>query len=138
MNDFLGHLHFWPSLVAMNFIFFPMLIQGLAGVSRRLYDGGATYAHAQPVLYLNVVMSWAAWGLAIAQIPFFINFFTSIFKGQKVESDNPWESTTLEWATPTPPPHGNFTKELSVYRGPYEYSVPNAPKDFSPQYQENI
>ena len=138
MNDVLGHLHFWPSLVAMNFIFFPMLIQGLAGVSRRLYDGGATYAHAQPVLYLNVVMSWAAWAFAIAQIPFFINFFWSIFKGQKVESDNPWESTTLEWATPTPPPHGNFLKTLSVYRGPYEYSVPDAPKDFSPQYQENI
>jgi cytochrome c oxidase subunit 1 len=138
MNDFLGHLHFWPSLVAMNFIFFPMLIQGLAGVSRRLYDGGATYAHAQPVLHLNVVMSWAAWGLALAQIPFFINFFGSILKGKKVESDNPWESTTLEWATPTPPPHGNFSTVMNVYRGPYEYSVPNAPKDFSPQHHEKI
>ena len=90
------------------------------------------------VLYLNVVMSWAAWGLALAQIPFFINFFWSIFNGQKVTSDNPWESTTLEWGTPTPPPHGNFIKVPTVYRGPYEYSVPNAPKDFTPQYQENI
>ena len=35
--------------------------------------------------------------------------------------------------TPTPPPHGNFTKEITVYRGPYEYSVPGADKDFTPQ-----
>ncbi|MBI3602570.1 MAG: cbb3-type cytochrome c oxidase subunit I [Candidatus Omnitrophica bacterium] len=133
MNEVLGQLHFWPSLVCMNFIFFPMLIQGLAGVSRRLYDGGASYAHAQPVLYLNVVMSTAAFIMAAAQFFFIINLFWSMFKGKKVTSDNPWEATTLEWATPTPPGHGNFEHPVTVYRGPYEYSVPGAPKDFSPQ-----
>jgi cytochrome c oxidase subunit I len=30
-----------------------------------------------------------------------------MFKGPKA-SDNPWESTTLEWTTATPPPHDNF------------------------------
>ena len=40
MSETLGRVHFWGSFVCMNFIFFPMLIQGLAGVSRRLYDGG--------------------------------------------------------------------------------------------------
>ena len=136
MNERLGHWHFWPSLVCMNFIFTPMLIQGIAGVNRRLYDGGAIYPHAQGVLYLNVVMSWAAGILAVAQIPFFINFVHSTFKGKKITSDNPWESTTLEWATPTPPPEGNFLKRLKVYRGPYEYNVPDADKDYSPQYEE--
>ena len=43
--------------------------------------------------------------------------------------------TTLEWETPTPPPHGNFTKEVKVYRDPYEYSVPGAQEDFTPQAQ---
>jgi cytochrome c oxidase subunit 1 len=56
--------------------------------------------------------------------------------GKKV-NENPWESTTLEWATPTPPPHGNFLTEPVVYHGPYEYSVPGEAKDFLPQNQES-
>src|SRR6266571_1654625 len=43
MNDFLGKLHFWGSLIFMNGIFMPMFIVGMAGVSRRLYDGGSSY-----------------------------------------------------------------------------------------------
>jgi cytochrome c oxidase subunit 1 len=138
MNEVLGHLHFWPTLVCMNFIFFPMLIQGLAGVSRRLYDGGASYAHAQPVLHLNGVMSTAAFIMGAVQIFFIINIFWSMFKGKKVTNDNPWDATTLEWATPTPPGHGNFTHPVEVYRGPYEYSVPGAKKDFSPQFEKEV
>lgn len=138
MNEVLGHLHFWPSLVCMNLIFMPMFIQGLAGMSRRLYDGGVTYNFAPEILHWNIFMSMAAWTLGLVQIPFMINFFWSMFKGKKVNSDNPWEATTLEWATPTPPPHGNFAELPTVYRGPYEYSVPNASKDFSPQFNEQI
>ncbi|MEX2088817.1 MAG: cbb3-type cytochrome c oxidase subunit I [Bacteroidota bacterium] len=135
MNESLGKIHFWGSLVCMNGIFMPMFIQGLAGVSRRLYDGGQQYAHAQGVLQWNEFMSVAAWSLALFQLPFMINFFLSIWKGRKVENDNPWEATTLEWATPTPPPHGNFTTVPVVYRGPYEYSVPGHPTDFFPQHE---
>jgi len=129
----LGKVHFWGSLLCMNGIFFPMLIQGLAGVSRRMYDGGSQYAHAQDVLQWNEFMSVSAWLLALFQLPFIFNFFWSLKKGKAVESDNPWDATTLEWQTPTPPPHGNFTKVPEVYRGPYEYSVPNSPKDFLSQ-----
>lgn len=138
MSELLGQLHFWPSLIAMNFLFMPMFIVGLAGVSRRLYDGGAGYQHAQGILDLNVLSSWAAWFLGVAQIPFIINVILSIWKGKKVENDNPWGATTLEWDTPSPPGHGNFLKEPIVYRGPYEYSVPDAKKDFSPQFEEAI
>lgn len=138
MNNFLGHLHFWPSLIFMNGVFLPMFVQGMAGVSRRLYDGGASYAHAQSTLHLNELMSISAWCLGLAQIPFFINFLGSIFKGKKIASDNPWEATTLEWAAPNPPPHGNFTKPLKVYRPAYEYSVPGSTRDYSPQHEENI
>ncbi|MCS7049490.1 MAG: cbb3-type cytochrome c oxidase subunit I [Verrucomicrobiae bacterium] len=134
MNDTLGKIHFWISLVAMNGVFFPMFIQGMAGVSRRLYDGGLTYLHAQDVLILNKVMSHSAWLLGAAQLVFIINFFWSIWAGKRVENDNPWEATTLEWATPTPPPHGNFEKIPVVYRGPYEYSPAGARRDFLPQH----
>ncbi len=136
LNNVLGYLHFWPSLICMNFIFFPMLIQGMAGMSRRLYDGGATYAHAKDVLYLNEVISVAAFIMGAAQFIFIINVVWSLFKGKKVTNDNPWQATTLEWATPTPPGHGNFTHPVEVYRGPYEYSVPGASKDYSPQNEK--
>jgi cytochrome c oxidase subunit 1 len=71
--------------------------------------------------------------MGLAQLFFILNFFLSL-KGEKEESDNPWQATTLEWATPTPPGHGNFLKDPTVYRGPYEYSVPGHKNDFSPQH----
>jgi cytochrome c oxidase subunit 1 len=73
--------------------------------------------------------------MLLAQLPFIFNLFWSVKYGKKIESDNPWNATTLEWETPTPPPHGNFVKEIKVYRDPYEYSVPGAKEDFSPQAQ---
>jgi cytochrome c oxidase subunit 1 len=134
MGEGLGKLHFWGSLVFMNVIFFPFFMLGLAGVSRRLYDGGASYAFAEPVLHWNVVSSLGAWALAFAQIPFIVNFFWSLARGRRV-ADNPWEATTLEWAAPSPPPHGNFVERPEAHRGPYEYSVPGAPRDYSPQWE---
>lgn len=131
LNSFLGKLHFWPSLLFMNGIFTPMLIYGAAGGNRRLYDPTG-YAHAQPIQFLNVIMSWSAWCLAIAQLPFIINLAITVF-GRKKAADNPWEATTLEWSAPSPPPHGNFATAPVVYRGPYEYSVPGYSKDFLPQ-----
>lgn len=133
MSELLGKLHFWPSLIFMNGIFMPMFIQGLAGVSRRLWDGGLEYAHASGVLQWNEFMSVSAWLLGLAQIPFIINVIYSIKNGEKV-GRNPWESTTLEWVAPSPPlPHVNFEKIPQVYHSPYEYSVPDREKDFTPQ-----
>ena len=133
MNTVLGHLHFWPSLIFMNGIFFSMLIVGLANVSRRLYDGGATYAHAQDILIFNKIMSHSAFALGAVQFIFIANVLWSLRSGAKVES-NPWDATTLEWQCSSPPvADGNFTFEPHVDKGPYEYSVPGAATDFSPQ-----
>ncbi len=131
MNDLLGKIHFWLSLILINGVFMPMFVMGLAGVSRRLYDP-MQYAHSQPVQPLNVFISISAWLLGLAQIPFIFNFFTSLFWGKKVD-DNPWKASTLEWTVPSPPPHGNFAKAPVVYHGPYEYSVPGHKNDFWPQ-----
>ena len=149
MNEYWGKVHFWLSLIFMNLIFQPMFAQGMAGMLRRMYDGGANYSMAanlpndpnvlgalkDSMIYSNKTISFAAWCLGLAQIPFILNFFISIKHGRKVTSDNPWQATTLEWQTPTPPPHGNFVIPPVVYRGPYEYSVPGHPTDFTPQNQ---
>jgi cytochrome c oxidase subunit 1 len=73
LNEVLGKIHFIFSLIFMNGIFFPMLIQGLAGVSRRLADGGESYAHAQSFIHYNEFMSISAWLLGLAQLPFIFN-----------------------------------------------------------------
>jgi cytochrome c oxidase subunit 1 len=134
LNPTLGKLHFWFSFIFINGVFMPMFLQGMAGLSRRLYDQ-TFYTHGAAVHDLTLISSWSAWGLGLAQLFFIVNFFTSIKGGKKVENDNPWDATTLEWATPTPPPHGNFAEAPRVYRGPYEYSVPGAATDFTPQNQ---
>jgi cytochrome c oxidase subunit 1 len=135
MNDLLGRIHFWGSFICINIVFMPMFVQGLAGMNRRMYDGGALYAHnAGLPMKLNVVIGFAAWTLGLFQIPFIINFFSSLKWGEKIDK-NPWDATTLEWSAPSPPGHGNFLTEPIVYRGPYEYSVPGAARDFTPQFE---
>jgi len=137
MNETLGRLHFYLSIVAINGVFFPMFIQGMAGVHRRWYDGGASYDFVKPVLHWNVFMSWSAWILGAAQIFFIVNLFWSIRRGRKAR-ENPWGATTIEWSAPSPPPHGNFQSPVIAYRGPYEYSVPGATADFTPQSQPTL
>jgi cytochrome c oxidase subunit 1 len=134
LNAFWGKVHFVFSFIGMNTVFFPMLIVGLGGMLRRGYDPTA-YSYNEPLMGFVRMTSWGAWLLGIGQIPFIINFFVSIRAGRRVTSDNPWEATTLEWATPTPPPHGNFTTEPVVYRDPYEYSIPGVAQDYLPQFK---
>ena len=135
MNQVLGKIHFWGTMISTNFIFFPMLIQGFAGVQRRLFDPTVQY-HNMSTDGLNTVMMYAIITLAIFQIFFIINFFYSLFKGPIVNS-NPWKATTLDWACPSPPlPHVNFENDIQVFRGPYEYNSPelkNSEDDFLPQ-----
>ena len=144
MDEYWGRVHFWGSIIFMNIIFMPMFIQGFAGLGRRMSDGGATYSLVQQpdltsgglpesIMGMNTMISLGAFGMFLIQIVFIVNFFHSIRHGKKVNSDNPWGSTTLEWQTPTPPPHGNFPEPIEVHRGPYEYSTPGADKDFTPQ-----
>jgi cytochrome c oxidase subunit 1 len=134
MSECWGKVHFYLSFIFINVVFMPMFIQGLAGVSRRLYDGGANYMHAQGVLHWNRVSTIGAFALALSQIPFIINFIVSWKKGKQVDA-NPWQATTIEWAAAPSPPigHGNFPRVPQAYRGPYEYSVPGVARDYLPQ-----
>lgn len=136
LNETLGKLHFWSSFIFMQGIFMPMFLQGLAGVSRRLADGGASYAHAQDVIQYNEFMSVSSWWLGVAQLFFIVNIIMTLFKKKEDNIDpNPWRATTFEWTDAPSPPigHGNFENVPVAYRGPYEYSVPGEDKDFTPQ-----
>ncbi len=132
MNDTLGRIHFLLTFVFFNAVMFPMFILGVAGMQRRIYDY-TVYAHLANVGPLNRMMSVSAFLLLGSQVFFIVNFFGSLLKGPKA-SDNPWQANTLEWATSSPPPHGNFAHTPTVYHGPYEYSVPGRKEDWLPQH----
>ena len=131
MSEKLGKIHFWMTVIPMNFVFFPMLIQGMYGMQRRLASP-VDQTHNLPVQGWSMIIGIAAAVLFVGQIPFVINFFWSLRRGE-VAGENPWNATTLEWACPSPPPHGNFATEPEVFRGPYEYSVPGHKTDYWPQ-----
>jgi cytochrome c oxidase subunit 1 len=111
-----------------------MHIIGVGGQMRRIYNP-LQYEFLQGQQHWNVIITIGAIGLGIAQIPFIVNLFWSMVAGQRAPM-NPWNSTTLEWAAASPPPHLNWGPTLpTVHRGPYEYSVPGESADFSPQTQ---
>jgi len=128
----LGRLHFWGSLVGMNGVFFPMFIQGLAGVNRRLYDGGRSYASGAAIAHTYSGQWWSVVLLGLVQLVFIVNLVWTLARGRRV-GENPWRATTLEWTTASPPAHGNFETPPEVRRGPYDYSVPDAVDDFIAQ-----
>jgi cytochrome c oxidase subunit 1 len=129
MNETWARVHFVVTLVGTYAIFMPMHYLGMAGQTRR-YSQFTEVAYQAKLLPLQTFMSYAAFVTIGAQFIFMVNLFWSMWKGPKA-SDNPWEATTLEWSTATPPPHDNFGGVTPVvYHGPYEYGVPGAAKDF--------
>jgi len=131
MNEGWGKVHFWLTFIFYNATFFPMHIIGMAGHMRRLYDP-TIYDFLKPMQPMNEFISISAFLLYGAQIIFFLNFWLSMFWGKKAPQ-NPWHDNGLEWTTPSPAPHGNWETLPTVYRGPYEFSVPGASEDYIPQ-----
>ena len=135
MNATLGKIHFWISFLAFNGVFFPMHILGVGGHMRRIANP-MQYEFLQHMQGINVFITICAFILGVAQFLLLFNVFWSIFRG-KVAEQNPWQANTLEWHAPTPVPHGNFGTIPQVHHGPYEYSVPGADKDWTPQTEPN-
>jgi cytochrome c oxidase subunit 1 len=131
MNETLGKVHFALTFVFFNLVFFPMHRLGSNGMMRRISDP-TQYEHLQAFQPTNRMISMWAFALFAAQLIFAFNFFWSLFRGKKA-GPNPWRANTLEWSTPSPPPHGNFATTPVVYRGPYEYSSPESDEDYLPQ-----
>jgi cytochrome c oxidase subunit I len=131
LNNTLGYIHFWVTIIGAYLIFWPMHYQGLAGVPRRYLDMKlwSSFNHFQD---LNKMITWVSMVVFAVQLLFVFNFFYSIFKGRKVRSTNPWGSNTLEWTTPINPGHGNWPGDIpEVHRWAYDYGKDG--RDFIPQ-----
>jgi cytochrome c oxidase subunit I len=128
MSELWGKVHFVATFIFYNLAFFPMHGLGLEGMMRRLYDP-SQYAFLEHLQPWQEFISISVFFLAAFQIIFFVNFAVSMWWGREA-GPNPWKANSLEWSAPSPPPHGNFQRMPVVYRGPYEYSHPDADEDF--------
>ncbi|HLP51208.1 MAG TPA: cbb3-type cytochrome c oxidase subunit I [Chitinophagales bacterium] len=138
MNETLGQIHFYGTLIGAYAIFFPMHF--MTGLPRRYY----TYANFETFNNFNFLaefISIAAIVVFFVQLVFVVNFFYSIFKGRKVLAErtvdgygyaNPWGSTSIEWSAPIERLHGNWPGDIpEVHRWPYDYAVNG--REFIPQ-----
>lgn len=133
LNESLGRKHFFWTFLTFNLTFFPMHVLGVAGHMRRIYDPNV-YDFLKGLGGMNEFITIAAIGLGFAQFILIANIFWSLKFGKKAPR-NPWRANTLEWAAPPHPGHGNFDRDITVYRGPYEYSVEGRESDFWPQWE---
>lgn len=121
MNETLGKIHFWITTIGAYAVFGPMHFLGMAGVPRRYYrfDSFEAFSGFDD---MNKFITIAAIITFFAQILFVVNFFWSMYRGKKVESQNPWGSNSLEWTTPIEAGHGNWPGKIpTVQRWAYDY-----------------
>jgi cytochrome c oxidase subunit I+III len=113
LDERLGKLSFWTTLVGTHLIFFPQHWLGLAGMARRVY----TYQDGLGWNSANMVSSIGAYLFAIGVAISIVNFFWSRMRNVPA-GPNPWNAGTLEWATTSPPQPYNFA-QMPVVRGRY-------------------
>jgi cytochrome c oxidase subunit 1 len=128
MNEGLGKLHFWLTFVGTYCIFMPFHYLGIAANVRRYQAFVDDYL--QPLIPVHRFITIAALLTGLSQLIFLYNLIHSRFKGAPAP-DNPWQATSLEWITATPPPHDNFGGKLPVvYHDPYQYGIEGSSGDY--------
>jgi cytochrome c oxidase subunit 1 len=105
LSERLGQWNFWLAFVGFNVAFFPMHFLGLMGMPRRVY----TYTAEMGWEDLNLLSSIGAFIFAFSFLLVLANVIYSLRRGT-LAGDNPWDASTLEWATSSPPPSYNFER----------------------------
>ncbi|HRI00286.1 MAG TPA: cbb3-type cytochrome c oxidase subunit I [Saprospiraceae bacterium] len=121
MNETLGKIHFWITMIGAYAVFGPMHYLGMAGVPRRYYrfdnfDAFSGFSDMNKFITIAAIITF------LAQLVFVVNFFWSMYRGRKVTTQNPWGSNSLEWTTPIEAGHGNWPGKIpTVTRWAYDY-----------------
>jgi cytochrome c oxidase subunit 1 len=127
MEETLGKLHFWISLIGAYGTFFPMHFAGLAGEPRHYAQLAGPVESFASLIPVERGITFSAFLLAAAQILFLVNLLWSLRRGARA-GDNPWKATTLEWSPITHP---------TIRNGPYAYGQKAGRKeDFQPQWED--
>jgi cytochrome c oxidase subunit 1 len=107
LDEKLGRLHFWLTLIGFHATFLAQHWLGDMGMPRRYAD----YLPTDGFTTLNVVSTAGSLVLGASMLPFVWNVFKSWRFGEVVTVDDPWgHGNSLEWATSCPPPRHNFVE----------------------------
>ncbi|PIT99588.1 MAG: cytochrome c oxidase subunit I [Bdellovibrionales bacterium CG10_big_fil_rev_8_21_14_0_10_45_34] len=113
-NETMARISWFFIFVGFNVTFFPQFILGNLGMPRRYHDYIPEYAR------LNEISTYGSWMIGLGFLVAFISIIQALRSKTKAPA-NPWGATTLEWTTPSPPPHENFPVIPTVTTGPYDY-----------------
>lgn len=128
MSEGLGKIHFWGTFVGAYCIFMPFHYLGLAGNVRRYSAFVDDYL--VPLMPVHRFITIAALVTGAVQLIFLYNLIYSRFRGEPAPQ-NPWQATSLEWATSSPPPADNFGgKPPVVYHDAYQYGIEGSSGDY--------
>ena len=103
LSETLGKWSFWVMFAGMNLTFFPMHFLGVSGMPRRIY----TYDEGFGWEAWNMAATIGSYLIAVSVLIFLVNFFRTM-RQEPTAPDNPWDGSTLEWATSSPPPEHDF------------------------------
>jgi cytochrome c oxidase subunit I len=124
LSERIGKWTFWLMVIGFNLTFIIQHFLGLAGMPRRVF----TYPDLPGWGWMNFVSTIGAFLMAAGSLLFVWNLVDSFLRG-KPAGDNPWKAWTLEWATPSPPPHENFhvLPPISSRRPLWDVANPDRP-----------
>jgi len=102
VDETLGKIHFWWSVISVNVLFFPQHFIGLAGMPRRIPDYSLQFAD------WNMISSIGGFAFGLAQV-FFVFIVIKTIRGGEKATGQVWEGAHgLEWTVPSPAPYHTF------------------------------
>jgi len=110
---------FLVTFVGFNILYFPMFILGYYGMPRRYH----TYPDIPIYNSLQQLSTFGSWILVTGITMILAIWIHGLLRGKKSTEKNPWNSSTLEWQTATPPSLYNFEEEVEITRDPYDYNA---------------
>jgi cytochrome c oxidase subunit 1 len=129
-----GLLYWWPKITGkmydeklakiswalvfagFNGVFLIQFIMGSRGMPRRYYD------YLPEFTRYHAFSTYGSWVLGLGFIIYAWVLIKSLRSGEAAPP-NPWGSAAFEWQTASPPVLQNFSKDLVVNRGPYDYHL---------------
>lgn len=100
--------------IGFNTLYLPLFVIGLQGMPRRYFDYLPQFHNG------HFISSIGGFILFIGLIIMIVNLVRGARKGEKA-SANPWNSKSLEWQIPSPPPLENFDEIPVITEEPYNY-----------------